>query len=283
MICDMTDARREILDRVAAGDLSPEDAAEELARLDSERAGTERADNDPSAPRSEPPAATRRVKIVASAASVRVIGDPDIDTVSVEGEHVLTAEGDTTVVTINAVESVFEDDEVDDDEGGLGRGVVIIGTKKGTRRLRWRGIGATRTTTSVRVNPELPVEVDVSAGSATVVGLRAPLHTMVSAGKLELGDFRGPLEGSVNAGRLVARGVFLGESRLSADASSVTVDLEPGSDVVIGANLQLSSLNIAAPRQAHPETGEKVFLVGSGRGRFDVRGSMSKVHIDVAD
>lgn len=304
----MSDARRQILDRVAAGDLSPEQAAEELARLDDsdDRASTERADNDPPAPRSEPSAATRRdsgdssfswtyrtgdsdpaegkrVKVVANASAVRVIADHDVDTVDVEGEgHIITNEGDTTVVSINNVESSWIDE--DGDESDIGRGVVVIGTKRGTKKFRLSGLtsGKARRVT-VRVNPDVPLEIDVSAGSASVAGLRAPMVTHVSAAKLDVEDFRGEMSGSVNAGKLVARGVFVGESRLSADASSVMVDLEPGSDVVIGAELQLSSLHIGQERRPHPESGENKFFVGHGRGVFHVRGSMSKVHLDVVD
>ena len=91
----------------------------------------------------------------------------------------------------------------------------------------------------MRVNPELPVELSVAAGSAQVTGLRGGLTFRVDAGSLRAFDGAGRLDGRVASGSVQLDWLVRdGASSLRAELGSLKVRLLPGSDVVVSAHLR---------------------------------------------
>jgi hypothetical protein len=121
------------------------------------------------------------------------------------------------------------------------------------------------------VNPRLPLSLDVSAGSARVTGIEAPLTCDVSAGSCKIDGLRGSISGSVAAGSLAVRGVITGDGELSCEAGSLSLALEPGSDLTVDVDLNLGSTN------------HSLLVAGSGTGRLAVRGSLASVKLELVD
>src|SRR5687768_7818471 len=103
----MTDLRqRAILEAVAAGTLSPEDAATRLSDLSPPDDEDERADErarpqsssapPPPAPASDGPVSEIRVTVALR--SVEIVGDPSVREAVAEGPHVAHREGSTLVI-----------------------------------------------------------------------------------------------------------------------------------------------------------------------------------------
>ena len=279
----MTDAQRAILERVASGELDPQSATRLLDELntgpvtselddevdDDDVDGEERRTDE--APKSggerhddtEP---VRGVRVVASAGSVRVVGDPTVARLSVDGPHTMRRSGDIVVVECSPLLDVLSF------EHGLGR-FVSGGV---THRPRFRGGG--RPVVVVRVNPDLPLDVDVTAGHAVVSGAHGAMRCSVSAGSAVLRDVTGPVEASVTAGSLTVQGPLrTGNSRITCDMGSATVRLDPGADVrvKVRANLGKAAVDL-------PQDDEGVFVVGSGAAELDVESNLSSVTVSAA-
>src|SRR5581483_7144610 len=80
-----TPGRRQILEQVAAGELTPEEAEEMLRSSVSE------------VPPKQDPSVTK-VVIRAGAGALEIIGDPSVAQTDVEGPHQISIEGDTLVI-----------------------------------------------------------------------------------------------------------------------------------------------------------------------------------------
>ena len=207
--------RREILSRVAAGQLTPEAAAIQLEEVEAGPDGSG--------------IALARVRIVRQLGSIRVVGDPSVKDAVAEGPHAARHEGDTLII-----------------EGEHERsGGFVFGAFPG--RGPWGGsrFDEERDGLTVRMNASLGLELDVQAGSCTVRGVEGPIRADVQAGSLKIDGLRGPLQASVQAGSLKAAGVLnQGVSRINCEAGSVKIDLERGSSVRISAHSTLGKVSL---------------------------------------
>src|SRR5207253_2195043 len=71
---------------------------------------------------------------------------------------------------------------------------------------------------NIRMNPELPLDVELMAGTLRVRGLRSPIRADVSAGSARVEGFAGPLDLSVATGSVHATGILTGgNSRVRCD------------------------------------------------------------------
>ena len=87
----MTDAKREILNQVAQGDLTPEEAEARLAELDRPAPGGADA-------AAAPAEAATKVRIVRIAGAAEIIGDPTVKEAVADGPHDVHREGTTLVI-----------------------------------------------------------------------------------------------------------------------------------------------------------------------------------------
>jgi len=201
------DERRRILTAVADGQMAPSEAAEALDAL-----GEPAADH----PGRPPLPDLARVRVVASARAVRVVGDPGVREAVADGPHELRREGDTLVVSGDT-----------DDVGGGG----FVSSGPGWR-VRAHA-GGPRTLT-VRMHPDLALDAEVSAGSLDVAGMRGPIRGEMAAATVRITGFAGPLDLETSAGRIDASGVLAGgSSRVRCHAGRLTMRLEHGSSVRI--------------------------------------------------
>lgn len=246
----MNDAKREILRQVAAGDLSPEEAEARLSELDR-----------PAASESATSTATLEpatgIKVVRIAGSAEIVGDPGVREVVVEGPHAVRRESGQLVV-----ESRPEPSE------GYVFGPFQFSTDA-HRKLR------------VRMNPDLPLDAEIQAGSLRILGVKARIKAEISAGSAHIDGFRAPLEVKVQAGSVNATGKLTeGTSHISCEAGSVRVGLDPASSVRIRAHTALGRISIpgsAARGVLGGETHETV--VGGGEANLEIDSSMGSVTV----
>jgi hypothetical protein len=269
---------RSLLEDVAAGRIDPAAAAHQLSATPPPPApaygipdaspyavptasGTFAETSGRSPSHAEP--AVERVVISVAAGKLVLTGDRSVTTVDVSGPIVATREGTTLRLdNRSVVESSFRfepgrrgrDDRDDRDRGWR----------------RWRNAFPNGETITVRVNPELPVELSVAAGSAQVSGLRGGLNFRVDAGALRAFDGAGPLEGRVASGAgQVEWLVTDGNSSLRAELGSLKVRLLPGSDVTVSARSELGAVELGST-SVKGDDGRRRLTVGSGRATLDI-------------
>lgn len=264
------DERRTILTDVAEGRLSAEEAAERLNALRGE-------------PRQEPPprpGRARRIRIVSTIGMVSVVGDASVAEASADAAHRTRYENDTLVV---------ESD--DPDMAGTwrasrpGRGArsgppwssAAFGWGWG---LGWGGTGH-RTPFAVRMNPDLPLEVDLTAGSLSVTGVRSPLRLDVGAGTMRLDGVAGPLTLGVTSGGIVVRGqITQGGSQIRCELGKVAVQLDPGSSVRVTGRAHLGKVVLPGKEPAFGAgLIEDTAVVGGGNATLEIETSAGGITV----
>ena len=232
--------RREILSRVAAGTISPEEAAAQLEGLAQE----------PS------PDAIQRVRIERQFGSVDIVGDPAVRDAVAEGPHRARIHGDAMVI----------ESEPDDGAGGFAFGLPF-GRRFGMDRLL------------VRMNPQLALDLELQAGNCRVRGVTGPIKAEVQAGSATIDGFVSPLELSVQAGSVRATGrLRSGESTISCEAGSVALHLERGSSVRITADSALGKVSLPGGDGAKGRSSREA-IVGEGDASLRIDTSMGSVTV----
>ena len=315
----MNDAQRAILEAVAAGRLSPEDGA--LALTDEGPVGPEgfghpRHDQGnpfgpPEGPASgidEGPA--RLLRIQAAGRHLRVVGDERVGEADVEGLHEARRDGEALVVTAHrqAGEGSFSfvGPPLGRDALRAWRNELRNLTRQARRAERdarhgfpsWEtqwGPG-TRTWPDwtewhrwaeplvIRANPELAVEVDVTAAACTLTGLRGRTTLGISAGTATLEQIRGVLDLRAQAASVRVRARLTeGQSRVRCEAGSVVVELEPGSDVTVRTQTELGRVRLRrGERATGGGAGVRVndeLVVGDGHAALDIDAVMGSVEV----
>jgi hypothetical protein len=259
---------RSILAMVADGSIDPDSAAK---LIDEVKAGAASVDGDTTAkPKSEsktqagteggkesetpqaPPILATKLRVRAVGRRVRIIGEPFVSTVAVDGPHVIKQEGDTLIVT---------------SEGEFGAsldGFTLLRTRSlGELPERVFGFGREL---SIRVNPRLLVEAEITAGSVNTERLASLEQVRVTAGSAKIRDVEGPIDVLVQAGSAqVEVRITRGESRLRAESGSVTLHLWPGSNVRIKPDIQLGQVKWEPPGKDRKE-----HIVGEGEAKLSL-------------
>ncbi|ADB34626.1 hypothetical protein Kfla_5620 [Kribbella flavida DSM 17836] len=199
------------------------------------------------------PAGVRRVTIRAVGRRVRLIGEPAITGVAVDGPHVIKRDGDT--LAINS-------------DGDMGVSI------DGFSMLRNRSVGDLKSHVngfakelSIRVNPTLEVEVEVTGGSVVAERLPGLTRVRVTAGTAKVTDVDGPIDLLVQAGsaQLDAQ-VTKGRSRVRVESGTATVNLRRGSDVRVHTESQLGKVSWTGAVTGQSKDVE----IGRGRAALDV-------------
>lgn len=281
---------QEILERVAAGALDPADAAVLLDRMappedrtdDAVPApGREREVDDVSvdealigrtiSPDAPMPLETTRLLVRATSRRVRIVGDPTVATVAVEGEHTARRENGTLVISgesaIGAPDDAF---------------VLIAGGRWGEVADRAAKGIFRDLELKVRVRPDLPVGVEVIAGSVHVERALALDHVRVTAGSLRASDLEGPVDVLVQAGSAQVSGRFQdGKSRIRCESGSIAITLNEGSDVRIHSDVQLGRVVTVPERRGRDRNRD--IVVGAGAGEFDLEVVMGQVTVNLPE
>jgi hypothetical protein len=256
----MTSDRREILEQVARGELTPDEADTLLRSSDVPRG--ERPEPEPSSP-------VARIKVTAGFGAIAVEGDPSIAEAEVEGPHSATVEGDTLVIR--------------GDLDPISHGGFSI--HLGARRVRHMRVGGHQASSlRVRMNPALALEARIDAGPLSISSVQGPIRARCAAGPITIEDFTGPLDVAVNAGAVRAIGKLTqGDSRIRSDAGAVRVELDPDSSVHVVADAALGK--VVLPGSEEPERrrfgSRHEATVGAGDATLRVETAMGSIHVSV--
>lgn len=234
-------ARREILSRVAAGTISPEEAAAQLDEINQSEQQAE--------------SSIRTVRVVRQLGSFEIIGDPSVRDAVAEGPHQARIDGDVMVF----------DGGTSDGPGGfmfaLGRNLL-------------------RDALLVRMNPALALDVQVQAGDCHVRGVEGPIRARVQAGSATIDGFASAVDLSVHAGDLQATGrLDSGDSRIACKMGNASLHLERGSSVRIKARSSMGDVELPNRSNQTGGTGNGDFIVGAGAASLAIESTLGSVKV----
>ena len=262
----MKDLQREILNQVASGKISAEEGAARLESLDSVEApgpAALPASGQPATATAE--VATRKVRVASVFGTAEIVGDPTVAYAVAEGPHNARQEGDTIVI----------------EQGPLGEN-DHFSFSRSDRRSVIDSIDFGRRKIRVRMNPDLPLAIQVNGGSLRIEGVHGAITGEVLAGQCKISDFTSPLDLSVQAGNLSASGrLDRGASKVRCDMGNVTINLEKGSSVKVTAHSTMGKVSVdngAAESTMIGQSGKEV-MVGSGAGSLAIDCTMGNVRV----
>lgn len=267
----MSDELRELLNQVAAGELSPEEAQSKLEAASATTSAAQ-AHPGPAVP-PPPPEPVRRITVRGSAVRLVVTADPTVDTAVADGPHRVSHHGDTMTV-----------------HSDLSAGEYQAEAPRSAFTTWLSTVNKAGSTLRVRVNPELPLEVLNVAGSLELSGMHAATSVGVEAGSARLHDGVGPLTISVASGSADVDWQFHGQSSVTTDLGSARVAVQPGSDVSIHAEatLGLSTIRLADGTTIKASSGrgtavpeQPPVVVGAGTGRLAVTSRLGSLVVTV--
>lgn len=305
----MRAALEDVLKRVAAGELTPEEA---LRLIDGEGPGgpssasvTEPAgaasrspfgtpqgriptpddvlrepgsgrgvDDGPPVPgaRTRPTGSVPTVRLLAAYRMVTVVGDPTVARVHVSGQHTVREEGDLLIVDGNWTAGPRRDEG---EESGRRFAFTAL-----PRSFAWAA-GWAEGALTVRINPEVPLEIDATGSSLRVSGLESGARLRLLASSLKADRLRGPLD--LDARTSSVRGSLSpsGASRIVTEQSSVKVALLPGTSLLLTATNRMGKVVLTGKLSKDGAgLGEIVRgQVGTGAGTLAVDSVMSSVVI----
>lgn len=215
------------------------------------------------------------VRVHASYRSVDVVADPSVAQVVVSGNHTVRHDGSTLVV--ESQDSPF---------GPSGEGSERTGFSFADlpRSLAWAKAW-TEQRLVVRVNPELPVELDAAGASVKVSGLEHGAKLRVIATALKLERVRGPLDIDALSSSVKGFAAPTGTSRIASESSSVKLLLGRGTDVRIKARNRMGKVvlptAVSKGGLVDPDVAEAT--VGAGHGELTVDAVMSSVVLSLDD
>lgn len=247
--------QREILERVANGELSPEEAAE---LLEPAQAGPPAGDTP------FPEADVTTLHLIGAFRTTVVTADPSVRTVSVEGPHRARLEGSTLVID-------------GDDEHADG---FTFESRRGLRRGRHFRLGVDNprpVPLRVLANPSLALIAEVAAGTLKIVDMRGPITAEVAAGALSITGAEGPLDLTTAAGPIKVQGrITTGEHRIRCEAGAVKVILDPASSVSIHARASLGKVVLPG------SSGPGGFAIGSAQSDAVIGDGAATMSIECA-
>lgn len=194
---------------------------------------------------------TDKVSIRAVGRRVRIFGDPSVATASAEGPHVLRRQGGVLEIT---------------SDGELGpslEGFSVLRPPRSLDDLRTLGLGKGLT---IRVNPAIEVDVEVTAGSLGVEGVPFLGRVRVTAGGATVHGVRRITDALVQAGQATVEGpIRVGRSRIKVESGSLSVVLAPRANVTVRAESQMGRVQWP-DEQANVDE----YTVGNGSARLDI-------------
>ncbi|HET7901111.1 MAG TPA: hypothetical protein VFL59_07965 [Candidatus Nanopelagicales bacterium] len=256
---------RDVLSRVAAGDLDPVEAARLL-------------DEDPAAPTldrtsdvpASPSGSVAAILIRAGGVKLTVVADPTVDTLVADGAHSLRHDGSTLVLESPREEGY----QTEPPPRFLGWVPGVVWTAGRGEKVH------------VRVNPDLPLTVDTTACGVEIIGTRSSLTLAGSASSVKVRDHVGTLHGTLSMGSLAVVGVVTGPSDLSCELGSLDLRLDRGSDATVSAVVEMGSLKVAggdaAGKSSSDGSTSRTVVAGNGTHPFGVTVRMGSATIGVA-
>lgn len=170
----------------------------------------------------------QRITVRATGRRVRIVGDSSVATLSADGPHVLRRNGEALEVA---------------SDGELGPsldGFNLIRPPRSLDDLRVLGLGKELL---LRVNPDILVDVEVTAGSLTTSNVSWLGKVRVTAGSAHLNQVVEVTDALVQAGSARVRGrLDRGRSRVRVESGNLVVELAADANVEVRAEAQLGRI-----------------------------------------
>lgn len=197
------------------------------------------------------PSGVQRVTVRAIGRRVRLIGEPAVNGVAVDGPHVIKRDGDTLAIS---------------SEGDMGVSIDGFSMLRNPTDLKAHVNGLAKEL-SIRVNPNLQVEVEVTGGSVNAERLPGLTRVRVTAGTAKVTDVDGPIDVLVQAGSAsLDAQITKGRSRVRVESGTAQVTLRRGSDVHVHTESQLGRVTWSGAVSGQSKDVE----IGRGRAALDV-------------
>jgi len=256
-----SDPLRDLLTRVAAGEVDPAEAA----RLLDEDPATPTLDRTSDLPAS-PSGRVTALIIKAGGVKLTVVADPTVDTLVADGPHTLRQDGPTLVLEAPGADGW----KTQPAPKYLGWVPNVVWTAGRGEKVH------------VRVNPALPLTVDATASAVEIVGTRSSLTLGGSASSVKVRDH----VGSLSMGSAAVVGTITGPSDFSCELGSLDLRLDRGSDATVTAFAEMGSLKVAGgdagSDTSFDGTASRTVVAGAGTHPFGITVRMGSASIVVA-
>ena len=218
---------------------------------------------EPERPRPVNTGGVERISVRAVGRRVRIIGETSVATLSADGPHVLRRSG--------SVLEVSSDGEL----GASLDGFSILRAPRNLDEFRSLGLGKEL---FLRVNPNIVVDVEVTAGSLNTERVPRLGKVRVTAGGAKLLDVREINDALVQAGQATIRGtISVGRNRIRAESGSLSIQLGDESNVTVKADAQLGKVSWTG---GHSGAGDEV-VMGNGSAKLDIEVVMGHAQVRV--
>lgn len=256
---DADEASRRI-DELRAASAEPDPSSGQRARADK----ADRTDKTDKAEKARRRSGVERLVVQSTGKRVRLIGDADIATVMVDGQHLLRRNGSVLEVVSNG--------EIGPSFGGFS----LINPPRSLDDLRDIGLGRELV---VKANPELRVDVEVTGGGLAAVGVPHLGKVRVTAAAASVEGVAQVEDMLVQAGAANVSGpIRRGRSRLRVESGNLSIRLHPGSNVTVRGDSRLGRVSLP---DGHGEMDE--LIVGNGSARLDVSAVMGYASVRVVE
>jgi hypothetical protein len=205
-----------------------------------------------------------RISVRAIGRRVRIIGETSVATLSADGPHVLRRNGPVLEVS---------------SDGELGASLDGFSILKGATRslddFRSLGLGKEL---FLRVNPNVIVDVEVTAGSLNTEQVPHLGKVRVTAGAAKLLDIAEINDALIQAGQATIKGTIKsGRNRIRAESGSLSITLEDDSDVTVTGEAQLGKISWTG---GHNGAGDEV-VMGNGSAKLEIEVVMAHALVRV--
>jgi hypothetical protein len=283
----------DILKRVASGELAPEEAlrliepeaaggaavgsAEESAAYGGSSATGREPGTAPDPLLREPGTdgagddAVRAVRLQSAYRQITVIADAGVRQVMVSGEHTVRREGDLMIVDGGLFVS-----RPGWERGEQGSGFSFAALP---RTVAWaRAMPDAQLT--LRINPELPLQLDLTGASVRLAGMEAGVRARLLACSFKVDRLRGPVDLDLRTSSMKGTLGPTGSSRISVEQSSLKIALLPDVGVDLSATNRMSKIMLPGVTSKGAGTGETIrSRVGSGVADLAIDALMSSVAV----
>jgi hypothetical protein len=255
-----------------------EELAGSKADSDAWAAATDRPQTgyDSTTPRPEPPAeepvdtkpvnvgGVERISVRAVGRRVRILGETSVATLSADGPHVLRRNG--------SVLEVSSDGELGASLDGFS---ILRSAPRSFDDFRALGLGKEL---FLRVNPNVIVDVEVTAGSLNTERVPRLGKVRVTAGAAKLLNVVEINDALIQAGQATIKGtITTGRNRVRAESGTLSIHLTDDSNVTVTGEAQLGKISWAG---GHSGAGDEV-VMGSGSAKLEIEVVMGHAQVRV--
>ena len=205
-----------------------------------------------------------RISVRAVGRRVRILGETSVATLSADGPHVLRRNG--------AVLEVSSDGELGASLDGFS---ILRSAPRSLDDFRSLGLGKEL---FLRVNPNVIVDVEVTAGSLNTEQVPHLGKVRVTAGAAKLLDVAEINDALIQAGQATIKGTIkTGRNRVRTESGTLSITLADDSNVTISGEAQLGKISWTG---GHSGAGDEV-VMGSGSAKLDIEVVMGHAQVRV--